>query len=84
MPPVEIDATQGELADGLVHTVARALFGSKFVVLYCICGITVREVEVTDGIINLVEIVLVIVRGCHASQLLDGALGVISGHDLTL
>ena len=67
----EVDAAQRELADGFVHAVAGALFGSEPVVLDGAERIAVGEVQVADGVVDLVQIVLVAVIAGHALQGLD-------------
>ena len=59
------------MADGLIYAVAGTLLGSEFVVLDGTCGVVMREVQVADSIINLVQIVLVAVVAGHALERLD-------------
>ena len=84
LAPVEVDAAQCQLADGLLYTIAGALFGGEPVVLDSAQGVTVREVQVANGVIDLIEVFLVTVISGHALQrfdlagdvgaLIDGAL----------
>ena len=68
---VEVEAAQRQLADGLVHTVACALLGGELVILDGVGRVAVSEVQVADGIVNLVQIILVAVITGHAFQCLD-------------
>ena len=61
----KVDAAQRNLADGLVDAVACALLGGKDVVLDGLGGILTGEVEVADGIVDLVKILLVAVVAGH-------------------
>ena len=45
-------------------------------------GVVLGEVDVTDGIINLIEILFVLVGGSHALQTLDHLLVMGAGHHL--
>ena len=84
LAPCKVDATQGQLADGLVHTVAGTLFGSEPVVLDGVERVAMGEVEVTDSVIDLIQVFLVAVIAGHTLQgfhlagnvgtLIDGAL----------
>ena len=46
--------------------------------------VALGEVDVADGVIDLVQVVLVVVRTGHASQLADFSLEVGGGHHLGL
>ena len=64
----KVDATQLELADGLVDAVAGALLSSKDIVLNRMGGVVSRQVQIADGIVNLVEIFLVAVVASHVFE----------------
>ena len=64
----KVDASQGELADGFVNAVACAFLGCQLIVLDGVGGVATCEVEVANGIVNLVEVFLVAVVACHALE----------------
>ena len=47
-------------------------------------GVALGQIDVADGVIQLIEIVLVVVRRGHAPQTIDHALGVAGSHHLRL
>ena len=47
-------------------------------------GVLLRQIRVADGIVNLIQIVLVVIRCCHPFQLLDFTLMVHGGQHLRL
>ena len=64
----EVHPAQRELADGLVDAVACAFFGGLHIVFDGAGGVAARQVEVADGIIDLVEVRLVAVVSSHAFE----------------
>ena len=50
--------------------------------LYGLCGIIVKQVDITHSVIHLVEIVLVVVRGSHSLQLAYHLFSLAAGHHL--
>ena len=80
----EVYATQGELADCLVDAIAGTLLGGELIVLDCLGGVATGEVEVTDGIVDLIEIFLVTVIASHALEGIDLALDVVALEHSTL
>ena len=74
----KINASQRELTDGLVDAVASTLLGSKFVVLDSFSSVATGEIEVTNGVVNLVEVFLVAVISGHALECLDLAVDVVA------
>ena len=56
------------MVDGFLTAVAGAFFVGEDVVLYCLCRVVAREVEIAYGVINLVEIVFVAVLPRHFLQ----------------
>ena len=80
----EVYATQGELADCLVDAIAGALLGGELIVLDCLDGVATGEVEVANGIVNLVEVFLVAVVASHALEGIDLALDVVALEHSTL
>ncbi|OAV70797.1 hypothetical protein Barb4_01086 [Bacteroidales bacterium Barb4] len=63
---LKVDVAGFDLGDGFVGAVLRALFDGKFVVGKGIGGIPLIDVDVADGVIDLVEEVLVLVGLRHA------------------
>ena len=66
------------MAYGLVHAVARTLLGGQLVVGDGSRGVIAAQVQVADGVVNLVEIVLVTVVTRHVAQRAHLALDVVA------
>ena len=64
----KVDASQRELADGLVDAVAGALLGGELIVLDGVHGVASGEIQVANGVVNLVEVFLVAVVVSHALE----------------
>ena len=80
----KIDAAQRELAYCLVDAVARALLGSKLIVLDGMNSVATCEIKIAYGIVNLVEIFLVAVVARHALEGLYLAVDVVTLEHSTL
>ena len=78
--PVELAQMQPH--DALLHTVARALLHTVLVSPYGMRGVFLGEVDITDGVVHLVEIFLVLWVARHGLELTDHTLAVGSRHDL--
>ena len=61
-------AAEADVEDGLVDAVAGRFGRTLLVVLDGLGGVAAAEVEVADGVVNLVEVLLVAVVARHASQ----------------
>ena len=79
-----IHITQCQQQHTFLHSAARSLLTSCFVGFYGVQGVFLRQIRVADGIVNLIQIVLVVVRCCHPFQLLDFTLMVHGGQHLRL
>ena len=73
---VEIQSTEGYRVDGLVNAVARTFFVGQHIIVNRLQRVAAREIQVTDGIVHLVEIVLVAVLPRHPFQRLHLRLDV--------
>ena len=78
--PIQVAEFQEQHA--FLHTAAGA-----FLVAFLVCGngvgrVFVEQIDIAHGIVDLVEIVLVVVVGGHALQTADGLLGFAGSHHL--
>ena len=64
----EVDVAQPDLADGLIHSVLGALVDAQLVVADGVEGVGPVQVDVSQGVIHLVEIVFVLLALRHALQ----------------
>ncbi len=67
----EIDIAQFDLADSFLQSVLCALFDTQFIILYGICRIFPVQVNISEGIINLIQIILILIALRHALKHLD-------------
>ena len=65
---IEIDSAQCQLANRLIDAISRALFTGKDIILDSARRVVDTHIEVADGIVYLVEIVLVSAQSCHSLQ----------------
>ena len=80
--PVKVAQLQQEHA--LLRAAAGGLLVARLVGGNGLGRVVLREVDIADGIVHLVEVVFVVVRGGHALQTADHLLVVRGGHHLGL
>ena len=80
--PVNLRQAQEQYCLG--NTVASALLGSLLVGCNAVHSVADIQVDVADGIVNLVEIVLVFLVLCHTKQAFYHLLVLRAGHHLRL
>ena len=75
-----IEVAELEQQHAFLHTVAGGLLIALFVGGDGLHGVLLKQIDVAHGVIYLVEVVLVVVRGGHALQPADGFLRAGRGH----
>ena len=68
-----VDVSQAQEQDTLFHPTPCAFLGTLFVILDGLQGILLGHIHVSDGIIHLIQILLVLGVSSHGFQALDGA-----------
>ena len=68
---VEVERAEPKLVQCFIDAITSGFLVGKHIVLDSLHCISTREVQITDCIVYLVEIFLVAVVACHASESID-------------
>ena len=79
---VPIDVAQLQQQHALLYARACSLSRSALVGDDSLRGVVLRQIDVADGVVYLVEIVLILVRACHALQSANHLLRLTGRHHL--
>ena len=79
---VPVDVAQLQQQHALLYARACSLSRSALVGVDSLRGVVLRQIDVADGVVYLVEIVLVLVRACHALQSANHLLRLTGRHHL--
>ena len=80
--PVEVAECQQQHT--FLYTAARGFLITFFIGGDGICGVFLRQVDIADGVVHLIQVVFVVVVGGHTLQSADHRLGIASCHHLRL
>ena len=79
-----IQVTQRQQQHTLFYTVTRGLLVALLVGFDGLRGVALTQPDVADSVIHLIQIVLVVVRCCHAFQFPNHLAGIALSHHLSL